>query len=352
MGCLYLKLTSIPQDFPSYVVTLTFDGNSVRRLGNGSTGFQKGLNQLVTLHMSRGDQPLNELGKNSFSTLTNLEVLVLVSNRMTSISGQAFSGLFNLRVLNLSNNLLRHLPTTTFKFCNIHDTLDLSNNLLEGKLNGGAFLGASVRQLILDNNRFTLLNTQSFRWLNSTLEVLHLQNNDASNMKIAGNRLWITDFTFKYLSSLKVLWLRNSSINGGGGSTGWISQLPSSLISLNVTNNPSKVITLNTHYPYNITTNIEYSTNITLGGWNFSRLPINVEELSISDMRSPFLELPDPTNSKLRILDISGNRMRTIRNIADYPMLEMLSLSNNIIKDLPMWPSNKLRRLNSIKLDG
>lgn len=73
------------------------------------------LGNLIELHM--GGNLLEYLPAGSFSGLSRLEKLFLLSNNLRDIDPEAFDGLPNLLWMALNNNLLTILPAGVFHKC-------------------------------------------------------------------------------------------------------------------------------------------------------------------------------------------------------------------------------------------
>ncbi len=114
-----------------------------------------------------------------FTGLSELRVLKLWQNRISSMQANSFNGLGLLCKLHLQNNTLRELRTDDFQGMD------------------------SLEQLWLSNNEVALIQNGAFNGL-STLKELSLLGN-----RLQGLRIW----TFEGLVSLERLWLSGNSLS-------------------------------------------------------------------------------------------------------------------------------------------
>ena len=335
VGCQYLKLVAVPDDFPTYVVSLLFSGNSVTSLGAGVT-FPAGLTHLRHLNMSYGDVPLDHLDRDAFITTPTLWTLRLTWNRIRRIANNSFRGLAELRELDLSNNALRNVAPDTFASCRIVSgvgTLDLAANLIGGAIDPRAFRAFAVLRLILDRNRLAALDDDSLLPLNSSLEALYVRHNEPR----PANGFAVSARAFERLTSLRSLSLHNSSLTVGAQT--FVSGLPVRLASLDVGRNPTS-------------------------SFDFSSLPRGLVELNASSIATPTDNSMPAPNDIIRRLDLSSCELTSVLGtdrtgqftvsdaISGYTALRDLDLSKNRINKFPTFNSTSLKQLEVIKLDG
>jgi Leucine-rich repeat (LRR) protein len=119
-----------------------------------------------------------ELDRRTFNDLTQLEILDLNSNRLTSIHFDTFRGLTNMKALHLwGNELSGELDPRTFKDLTQLEILDSSNNKLTS-IHSDTFRGLTrIKALGLSRNKLSgELDPQILNDL-SKLEKLHLHDN-------------------------------------------------------------------------------------------------------------------------------------------------------------------------------
>lgn len=91
-----------------------------------------------------------------FIHFESLENLNLADNSLENIHEDIFKPLKKLKIIVLRNNRLTHLPDNLFLNMNTLANIDLSHNLIES-VPVRAFMGTSVKNLNLSDNRFTYL---------------------------------------------------------------------------------------------------------------------------------------------------------------------------------------------------
>jgi Leucine-rich repeat (LRR) protein len=121
---IYFVPASIFTYFPN-LKELHLNGSKVQEIKNT---FQNATNLLL---IDLRHNNISTLGPDTFKGATNLEAIDLSSNQLSSIDGNAFRGLPNLSVLNLSSNPLESLDASTFLDNTRLSSLDLSNNRIK-----------------------------------------------------------------------------------------------------------------------------------------------------------------------------------------------------------------------------
>lgn len=152
--------------------TISFRYNRILSVNRWAFGYARNLD---TLHLNINT--IAYLDKRAFKGLTKLRELRLDNNLLTDLYYFSFSDLVNLQTLNLRNNRISVLfPGTFHKLGKLH-ILDLGGNNIR-KLTNMSFEGLrNLSNLYLDGNHIDYISTSFFQTVNSTLQVLDLQNN-------------------------------------------------------------------------------------------------------------------------------------------------------------------------------
>lgn len=117
----------------------------------------------------------------AFEPLSNLKVLDLTWNKVTSIQENGFKGLSNLKTLKLSRNQLQKFKLHTFENVPILEELLLNNNQIE-TIEDGTFTLANLRRLDLSHNKLRELSNLIFIDCKK-LEYLDLRSNHITSIK-------------------------------------------------------------------------------------------------------------------------------------------------------------------------
>lgn len=132
------------------------------------------------IRLTFGNQ-LKVIPGNVFDRLTNLEVLDLSWNKITSIHENGFKGLSNLRTLKLNRNQLQRFKLHTFKNVPALEELLLNNNHIE-IIEDGTLTLPNLKRLDLSHNKLTELSNFIFKDCKQ-LEYLDLRSNHISSIK-------------------------------------------------------------------------------------------------------------------------------------------------------------------------
>lgn len=142
-----------------------------------------------------------------FVHFVSLENLNLADNSLETIHEDIFKPLKKLKIIILRNNKLTHLPDNLFLNMNTLANIDLSHNLIES-VPVRAFMGTSVKNLNLSDNRFTYL-IDNF--------CLELRNSGAKLKKFYFNlNPWQCSCLMSILDEVKKLGIEYSHINYDG----------------------------------------------------------------------------------------------------------------------------------------
>ncbi|XP_029446097.1 leucine-rich repeat-containing protein 15-like [Rhinatrema bivittatum] len=243
--CPNASLTTIPSGMSNGTLELYLQYNNFPTL---PAGFIPDLPKLSSLYLSYCN--ICCIGAGAFEDLNNLRYLHLESNLLEDLQSSAFQNLSSLQYLHLENNRLSYLGPGVFSALKSLSALYLSHNLLT-ELSEQAFSGISqLRWLYLSSNRITNISSQAFLGLTSlrilgldynnltsfpsavrtvaSLQVLHLSGNPIKKLtSLSFGRklrsleqlfldklglLKVTSLTFYRLRRLKILSLRNNSL--------------------------------------------------------------------------------------------------------------------------------------------
>ena len=151
VNCRMLMLDHVPTDLPAEATKLNMDINQIQ-----------------------------ELPKNAFVTLVNLEMLYIRSNNISAIKTGAFSGMVELKSLDLSGNRITYIPQDIFKDNVKLEILILSFNLIPSVPD---FIPMPpLRELHLERNHIHNAKfSNSFR--NISLAAIYLDNNPIKVIK-------------------------------------------------------------------------------------------------------------------------------------------------------------------------
>lgn len=156
------------------------------------------------------------------SDLTNMSVLALSNNAISSIMQDAFQNLTFLTTLSLDHNRIssQTLDNSTFSWLHRLETLQLGNNDLKD-IDGSWFQNSrALKTLQLEGNHFTVLNSTTFAHADlRNLETLDLSDNlivyigsdsfrgmpSLRSLDLSRNHLRNAPDAFSYLSWLSVL---------------------------------------------------------------------------------------------------------------------------------------------------
>ena len=229
VDCNHAHLTEIPSanDLPKNVRELNLYNNEIKRLSTIDP--MPNLSKLV-LRFNKINQIEPEVFKNApnlkeldlgnnanitslpenlLQPLEQLQTLKLDGCGITTFENSTFEGNPHLKILDLSDNPLYFLKSYFFEHFKELEYLNLMNcklNEIEWKsdvnLASLKALNLSIKNLVLDSNRFGVLNKDSFNYL-TKLENLEISNND--------ELIDIEELTFAQLTNLKRLVITNNA---------------------------------------------------------------------------------------------------------------------------------------------
>jgi len=331
VSCTSASLAHVPHFLAPDTTTLDLSDNSIVKLESGLTYYT----ELIRVNISSNN--LHSLGRNQFSSLSELTVLDLSNNRLSKIRQGAFAGLHSLDQLDLRHNSLERLGAEVFTGLVGLKRLDLSHNKVS-EIHPDAFL--HLRDLVHLNLGKNSLSTIVPTWLSPllTLKTLDLSQNLILRLEIASESLTEIDLSDNMLSSLPT-----GSIN-----------IPT-LTSLNLAYNklvepPSAAIPL----PHLRSLALSGNMIRRLGPSAFAHLP-SLVELQLSAL--PRLETLAPLSlrdlhnlSSLELASCRRLKPLPVDLFATTPNLQVLDFSHLGWTSLPasLLPSS----LKEIKLDG
>ncbi|XP_034247485.1 insulin-like growth factor-binding protein complex acid labile subunit [Thrips palmi] len=309
--------------------------------------------------LSLADNRLRSVASRAFAKLEALRDLDLSHNVITDVPFDAFLGLTALERLNLSRNSLtsRPLSADLFKQMPKLAVVSLAHNRIAGELNSDTLpWSGSIRQLDLSYNEITSVSAGAWRWLQNVKE-LDLSHNKLSSLTpdaFAGLRsLERLDLSWNALSSLPpgalsglaalrtlsmahnalqappadtfgpvqalaALDLSHNALNPGAFAV--LAKLPASLRSLDLSHNPLGLGD----------GGLEGRAD---GG---AALPSALEDLSLAECGLQSLEVRAWGGlHQLRHLQLSGNDISVLSDMAHMYALERLNVSRNSLTYFP-----------------
>ncbi|XP_043779415.1 leucine-rich repeat-containing G-protein coupled receptor 6 isoform X4 [Cervus elaphus] len=279
----------------------------------------------LTAYLDLSMNNLTELWPGIFRHLRFLEELRLSGNRLSHIPGQAFSGLSSLKILMLQNNRLGGIPAEALWELPGLQSLRLDANLIS-LVPDRSFEGlTSLRHLWLDDNALTEIPVSALGHLHALQAVT-----------LALNRIGrVPDYAFRNLSSLVVLHLHNNRIQRLGAHSFEGLQ---NLETLGFHNNNIKAIPEKAFLGNPLLQTIHFYDNPIqfVGRSAFRHLP-RLHTLSLNGA-TDIQEFPDLRGTtSLEILTLTGAGLQRLPPgmCQQLPRLRVLELSHNRIEGLP-----------------
>ena len=282
-----------------------------------SGGIFRNCRRLETLGMING--LINSIDENAFEGLTGLKQLTLSINQIKSLAPRTFANLHLLTQLSIDNNQLEGITSGIFDSLTLLETLDLRQNnitswdpsILENNLKlRTLFLSGNLIQII-DGNTFANLQNLRLLSVGSLIEEIptFLNLGQLEELNLNSNRIKeVSADSFKSLVSLKVLRLSFNEIE-----------------LVNFTMRPEKILSQleNLTLMFNRLTTLQDNAFSMLENMNMLQLAFNqIERLNENTIR-PI--------TQLRYLDIRSNRVRKIeQKLFDGVSILEFRANNNI----------------------
>ncbi|XP_036375757.1 leucine-rich repeats and immunoglobulin-like domains protein 3 [Megalops cyprinoides] len=196
VDCSRLKLVQIPENLPPWVVQLDLSHNKLQSLDGAL-----------------------------FTELRHLSEIKLTNNDLDSIPDLGPCAA-NITVLSLANNRIAKIPLERLQAFQSLETLDLSNNIIS-ELKATSFPVLPLKNLFMNNNRISSLESGCFDSLSNTLQVLKMNRNrltsvpakifqlpNLQHLELNRNRVKRVDgLTFHGLHSLKSLKMQRNGLS-------------------------------------------------------------------------------------------------------------------------------------------
>ncbi|KZS08454.1 Chaoptin [Daphnia magna] len=155
---------------------LDLRGNSILNIlplsGSGS---------LKLSHLSLADNALEHIPFTSLAQMRSLNTVNLANNRISTTFDVFFQGRISIDTLVLDNNMIGNLPPFAFQNFNLINKTSLNGNAIR-EIAEDAFKDAKIRELSLSECSVTVLESKSFRGLESSLQRLDLSYNNLSTL--------------------------------------------------------------------------------------------------------------------------------------------------------------------------
>ncbi|CAI9545862.1 unnamed protein product [Staurois parvus] len=319
------KLTTIPRSLPPSLEVLKLGDNSIRSVHHYDFD---GLTKLKVLEIQ--NNMLLTLSFDVFSTLTNIQRLILDSNGMQSISGTAkltqlrYLGLENNKMLFFHEHFFSHFPSLQF--------LKLAGNQL-AKI--PAQLPRSLLSLRLERNNIKNVRVRDVK----QLEIL-------SELNLSGNQLSSAD-GIQTVVNLTSLDLSKNHLSS------FPNKLPFKLQRLDCSDNQISRVTVQDMK------SLSYLKHLFLDNNGMIQLEdktlqwcVHLSNLAME--QNLLTSIPQGLPVTLTRLDLKGNKIEHIgvHDVNNLKQLQVLNLRNNKITSLDHQVLECLPRLQHLYLDG
>ncbi|CAL4122291.1 unnamed protein product [Meganyctiphanes norvegica] len=174
---LYLQMNSITEIPGISMKSLTHFNISMNSLTSLPDHVFWNVAELENLDMSHN--PLVSLPPLAFHDLSSIRYMNFSNGLLSEVQPDMWNNTSNmyLREVRLNNNSISVLPTGFFTPGSENDILlDLSNNVIES-VQPGAFRAIRSMHIYLENNRLSVLEEESWRYLLQNRVLLHLEGN-------------------------------------------------------------------------------------------------------------------------------------------------------------------------------
>lgn len=356
------ELVALPKDLFKSCKDLSqvyLQNNTLKAL---SPGLFKGLDKLQILDLSKNELSSTWINADTFSGLIRLVVLNLSSNLLTNLDNLIFKDLYSLQILSLEHNLIQNVEPETFKHLKNLHALTLSFNKLS-IIDGQFFTGLYVlNQLFLDANLISRIHQDAFENLTNLHDlsindnllqevppglsklhylksldlgknsIKHISNTSFLNLdQLFGLRLvdnLITSInrdSFINLPNLQVLNLASNKIKTiEAGSFDFNLNLKAIRLDANLLENFSGCFN---NLPGLVWLNVS-DNKIT--GFDYYDIPASLEWLDLHN--NLIATLGTYQDLRLKMLDLSFNKLEEVHKLGVPDSIETLFLNNNDIK--------------------
>lgn len=301
------------------------------------------------LHVNASNSVLFYVPPKLFETFPNLEVLVLHSVQLETVSKEEFA-VCSLQRLSLSYNSLQELPESSFGSCNKLTDVYLKSNHISA-IHDDAFLGlAAIETLSLADNGLREIRPDVFKPLTNLKNLVLSLNNLTTMPDFRKDKLeqFLLDYNqfvqlpagfFETATNLAGLFLSNNKINSID------SQLLQPLTGLETLELNNNLIASIDAQAFSSLKNVWH---LRLDDNQLVNLDVNLfsemENLTQMDLSGNQISTLHPelfkSTQKLKILDLSGNMIQTIADGLFPASLERLQInSNRLISLSPGWLS-------------
>uniref|UniRef100_A0A336LWU3 CSON003960 protein n=1 Tax=Culicoides sonorensis TaxID=179676 RepID=A0A336LWU3_CULSO len=314
-------LTILPPELfqsPRQLEQIYLQNNSLSVL---APGLLEGLDRLITLDLSHNELSNEWVNRDTFAGLVRLVVLNLGYNSLTKIDHHVFKGLIQLQILNLEYNSIEVIADNAFDdLKNLH-ALTLSHNRLK-RIEAHHLSDLYVlTQLFLESNQIDTIHARAFENL-TNLNDLSLNDNQLGQIPDGLNKL-------RFLKSLdlgknQIKEVRNESFEG-------LEQLLGLRLVDNHITSISKdaFITLSSLHVLNLASNRIKDVDANAFTSNPTIRAIRLDNNEIEDIKGIFNNLPT-----LVWLNVSDNNIQYFDYSSLPPSLEWLDLHENQISEL------------------
>lgn len=319
--------------------------------------FSARINMFVSLHLNRTfrgmislltfkmENNLIEEIHGTFSSMPNINLIELQSNRISVIQPETFSNSRTLTILRLDNNVIKEIKTGAFRNAKNLLDLNLSNNKLSA-LESNVFDGLFKLQILkLNSNHIREIEMCLFKKATAIKEI-YLQDNELSDLQvidIPSSDFEIIDLSHNKLRSVPVfVQTRNGKC-----------ERYSPLKNVNISHNNL------TNLEFDCLANLEtidasFNNIHNIGQTTMSKVPkIRVFKLRTNRLSKIVYPLcPSNIHTRLEHIDLGENTIETITpDVFDNCLkLKTLKLERNLLKIF--LPPFNLRSLTNITLFG
>nr|QFE31826.1 toll-like receptor 23-1 [Sillago sinica] len=365
--CEYRDLAAFPNDIPKNATSLDLSSNNLRAITGRDLRCLSKLQAMAIKH-----NVISQIDDGAFADLGELTYLDMEDNNLRGLSDDTFHGLSKLISLSLVMNFISHISPMAFQPLLSIQTILLGDNLLHHVADfASVFKLPTLNHLLLENNKFTSFESDELPFDTSNLSSLMLAMNALSKFSLQKDvfpRLWSLDLSDV---SSDVEWdvadksfLRGvTSLTLGGTRISFDSyramlQTTGSLQTLSLANMRQWIekglIDAACQIPSLRTLEVKFS-NLENVDDNLLRRCSQLTDLSLFANNLPVVSCEHSLRSmtQLRSLRLSSNQISEVPlAIRGASTLEVLDLSDNLIRELECDAFVHLTRLTELNLNG